>query len=174
MNFVLDPTPPRLFALLSCVPRDWAPEDYVLCGSACMAARGLRDVRDLDLLVRPSLWSQAEELYLPHRDEAKHQAYADRADPDVPIKHGAPAMPSGPRQLICTTLGIDVFTEMPRIARVVDFETTFAASDILYADGRLFNVISLRHALAIKALANRHKDLDDMIAIAQAIAQEEA
>jgi hypothetical protein len=46
---------PNFQALIKKIPADWSREDFILCGSAALAVRGIRDVRDLDILVRPSL-----------------------------------------------------------------------------------------------------------------------
>lgn len=68
--------------------------------------------------------------------------------------------------------GIDIFDSLPRIANVADFDRAFACSDIFEG----YRVLSLRHVLAIKALAmvpNREKDHADMTALAWLIKQEE-
>ncbi len=49
---------PCLDELLDRIPRDWEREHFVLSGSAALAFRGIRDVRDLDIVVSPSLASK--------------------------------------------------------------------------------------------------------------------
>lgn len=49
---------PKLQALIKKIPSNWSREDFILCGSAALAVRGIRDVRDLDILVRPELMAK--------------------------------------------------------------------------------------------------------------------
>lgn len=162
-------TPTKFHTLLELIPGGWPPYAYLLCGSASLAVRGIRDVHDLDLLVHESLWAEAQQAFLPYRDVAKHAAY-DQAAADAGTSE-----PSEPQQsrLICTTLGLDLFSEMPRVASCLDYETAWKAGTVYRHADRAHRVISLRHTLAIKALAYRFKDFDDMKTLAELIAAEE-
>lgn len=112
------------------IPDGWSRDDYVITGSACLAVRGVRDVNDLDLLVRMLLWDATEEL--------------------------------------ARTPQFDFFLNVPRLHYC---DEIFEQADCF--DG--YNIISLRHCLAIKALVprSRPKDVRDILSLATLIAEEE-
>ena len=128
-------TPPNFKRLRGCLPASWSRDDYVITGSACLAVQGIRDVKDLDILIRPVLWPEVEQLgaHFP-KDE------------------------------------IAFFDEVPRLAHL-GADVIFEHADKV--DG--YNIISLRHCLAIKALVtkSRPKDVQDMLLIAKLIAATE-
>lgn len=162
---------PNLYRLLAYIPKTWSSTDYVLCGSAALAFRGYRDVRDLDVLVRPSATIGA-----PPTDMMEEVERLDREGhwPVAPELSEAKlendgALYAGSYRLRRTG-EIDFFDGVPRLAPGVTVHEVFAHSKLF--EGR--RVVSLRHCLAIKALAFRRRDDDDMIALARFISHEAA
>lgn len=165
---------PRFDALIADLPSHWPLDSFVLVGSAALAARGVRDVNDLDVLVlEPQLWLDIERLGKP---------VDIRPNPDPAYQPGARAQQAGepPRARVVqrrrTPAGfIDFLDELPRIAQCITPEMTLADSAQIYVgqDVRPRRIVSLRHCLAIKALAGRPKDIGDMVQLAQLIALEE-
>lgn len=136
----------------------------MLTGSACLAARGVRDVHDLDVLVGYELWSQVHELDLEPLDAPPPQ-------PIIDDETGIAHLPDDyePR-VIRQFVGFDFFTELPRMAKTIDWGLAWKSAQLI--DG--FYVISPRHCLAVKALANRDKDLTDIGTLAAIIMHEES
>jgi hypothetical protein len=156
---------PELARLLDLIPREWPADRFVLCGSAALAVRGVRDVHDLDVMIHPSLWREARALAAEHGEKPTTERYA--TDPD--------ANPAAGR-LVRLACGIDFWDTHPRIARVADFKRSIDCSDLFEIGGRFVHVLGLRHVLAIKALAmvpGREKDLDDMCLLSRLIREEE-
>lgn len=155
----------NLIRLASYLPAEWNPNDFVLCGSASMTIRGLRDVNDLDVLIRPRLWGSVREL---HRRGYWPGEARDTKDPQSN---------DGPRRDLLLTGEIDFFDEMPRIAAGVRREDVFTHAEFhqlaILPSGRTLRFACLRHVLAVKALAFRSKDYDDMVVLAERIRLEE-
>lgn len=145
----------KLRSLLALIPTEWPRDSFILCGSAALAFRGVRDVHDLDILIRPELWPGLSHLRGVEREEAYEQA----------------------GRLLRLDSGVDVFDSHPRIGNVAGFDQTLRAADLFRTcDGMVYNVLSMRHTLAIKALAmvdGREKDLADMRSLAALIGVEE-
>jgi hypothetical protein len=138
----------------------WPRHDFVLVGSAALAARGIRDVNDLDVQICCSLWPEVERL---------HAAGYWPKGPDKAEKDGG-LYEDGPNRRILLTGQIDFFDAMPRISSCTPFEVVFRESEWIGG----FRIVSLRHCLAVKALANRKKDHEDMETLARLIRAEEA
>jgi hypothetical protein len=152
---------PTMQRLLEYIPDDWPKDGYVLCGSAALAVRGVRDVRDLDILVWPQLWPDVEKRYC--------EGYWPKREGTEPAKDGQSN--DGPRRQLIITGWFDFFTEPPRIASGIGAAGVFRNAE--QRPGWPGLVQSLRQVLAIKALACREQDLDDMIRLAHLIAEEE-
>lgn len=154
---------PRYEKLRSYVAAVLQPKDFVLIGSATLAARGIRDVNDLDVLVRPSRWvlvkAKFAEGYWP---AASSDAEVPEYDPDLDAD-------GKPREILRTGQH-DFMMTPPRIVGAVTAADVF--QDAQYFEG--FQVGSPRHCLAIKALAGRKKDHADMTSLAALIALEES
>ncbi len=153
---------PVLHSLLALIPSDWPRDEFVLCGSAALAVRGIRDVHDLDVMIDPALWDETHALVREHGEKEHFERYAV----------GSTTEP----RLVRLGCEIDIWDEHPRIANVADFARTLVCADLFEIQGRAVNVLSLRHTLAIKALAmvpGRSKDLQDMMYLARAIDAEE-
>lgn len=153
---------PVLHRLLALVPGEWPRDSFVLCGSASLAVRGIRDVHDLDLMVRPEIMEETHALVREHGEKGHSERYAVGA--------------GGEPRLVRLECGLDFWTEHPRTANVADFARTLACADLFEVQGRAVNVLSLRHTLAIKALAmrtTRSKDLPDMVWLSRLIEDEE-
>lgn len=131
---------PKLEKLLEAIPAEWSSNDFVLCGSAVLAFEGIRDVNDLDILVRPHLFKKEPE-------ETKTVTYG---------------------RVLSRRDGMDIMTTLPRIGDDAPdpFETA-----VVYRG--VWRVLAPRHVLAIKALAFRKTDLDDMISLAELIKEQE-
>ncbi len=141
---------------------------FMFMGSAALAVRGVRDVNDLDVLIRPKLWGVVDMF-------ARKKYWPTKAIP--PIKHVptiaetlAPGDPEYVGRRLMRTGWMDFADSLPRIAAAVTVDDVFKAAGTF--DG--YQVISLRHCLAIKALANRPKDGPDMKALAELIMREES
>lgn len=150
--------------LLGYIPKEWNPDDYVICGSACLAERGIRDVGDLDIQVRPRLWAEAERLH-----QAGH--FPPGLDSHPVGRVPGPESDFGGRDgRVLFTGRIDFFVNVPRIF-ALGADEVFRRSEL--RRGR--RIISLRHCLAIKALVpiSRRKDVDDMVSLALQIFEEE-
>lgn len=155
----------NLTRLASYLPAHWSPNDFVLCGSAALAVRGVRDVADLDVLIDPKLWPEVRELH--------GRGYW----PGTPRETKDPQSNDGPRRDLLLTGEIDFFDEMPRIAAGVTRQAAFEEAEFrqipVLPAGRMVRVCCLRHVLAVKALAFRPKDHDDMVRCAELIYDEE-
>lgn len=127
------------------IPRSWDREKFVLTGSATLAFRGIRDVRDLDILVHPSLKPELTEIPWTESYFGPGSTVQSMADRDI-----------------------DVFFECPRLG--ISFDEVKNASDHIGG----YYIQSPRHTLAIKALVTppRAKDQADILALAQIIADE--
>lgn len=149
--------------LVSYLPKGWGPDDFVLCGSACLAARGVRDVGDLDVLIRPELWEVVTHLHFNNAFPAGKKVLPFYEDPVYES-----AQLEGRRLLM--TGEIDFFDTMPRITNLGNLDI-FGAATIIGG----YRVVSLRHCMAIKALVpqSRPKDVTDMLLLAELIAEEE-
>jgi len=151
---------PRLVELMGYIPRNWSTTQFILCGSAPLALRGIRDVRDLDVLVTQELYDDAVKLnaegYWPGGEVAV----------DVPEdkKYGRVLLRAG---------SFDFFVELPRVAQCVSFEQIQDQSSLVVVGDRRMRVLSLRHCLAVKALAARASDHRDMMRLAVLIDAEE-
>lgn len=147
--------------LLSYLPKEWDADDYVLCGSACLAERGIRDVGDLDVQIKPKLWPEVLRL---------HEAGHFPEGPDKQVQPGPDSDFGGRDGRALLTSRIDFFVDIPRIF-TLGADEVFAKSEL--RRGR--RIISLRHCLAIKALVpeSRRKDVNDMISLAFQISEEE-
>lgn len=167
---------PRFDALIADLPSHWSAESFVLVGSAALAARGVRDVNDLDVLVlEPQLW-----LDIPRLGEPVDI----RPNNDPAYQPGVRAQQAGgepPRARVVhrrrTASGvIDFLDDLPRIAQCITPEMALEDSALICVgqDVRPRRIVSLRHCLAIKALAGRPKDVDDMMKLAVLIMAEEA
>lgn len=140
---------------------------FVLTGSAVLAARGVRDVNDLDVLIRPELWGTVRDLnakgYWPTkpiespRIGTKGVHIPDTDDPEYGIRD------------LLRTGWMDFGDSLPRIASCVTVDQVFKDASVI--DG--YQIMSLRHCLAIKALANRPKDGTDMQQLAYLITTSE-
>lgn len=133
--------------LLGRLPAHWNPNDYIACGSAILAAMGVREVRDLDVLVRHEFMvGDMKEMALP--------------DPKaLPYDPGTEKLRRSNRMIFALDQKkVDVWTSLPRIGAAFDFDKALKAS---IQFGR-WKVLGPRPVLAIKALANRAGDIDDM------------
>ncbi len=143
--------------LKSFIPKNWDKGDFVITGSACLATRGVRDVNDLDILVRPHLMLEVVDLHA--------KGTFPKLKRELLVEH----IQEYPRAVLRTG-HIDFFESMPRIA-YLGVDEVFDRADS--CDG--YNIISLRHCLAIKALVprSRSKDVIDMVLLAKLIEKEE-
>lgn len=135
---------PRLRKLLTKLPEDWNREDFILCGSASLAFRGIRDVRDLDILVRPQFMDKLQQV---KRDT---DPYADATVIDV---------------------NIDVFTKPPRLDGLT-FDDIRRDADFI--DGYYVQSLRHTLAIKALVPTPREKDKPDMVALAELIAREPA
>lgn len=142
----------KYMELVSYLP-EWPKDSYVLCGSACLAVRGVRDVHDLDvLIIDPDMWKEVEALH--------SEGHFPKATRDI-------SFPALPHRLLRTGQ-IDFFDRVTSLP--LSFSEIVVNSDIY--DGH--NIISLRHCLATKALSTviRDKDIADMPLLCQLISDE--
>lgn len=148
---------PNYDNLRAYIPESFKRTDFVLMGSAALAARGVRDVNDLDLLIRKRLWRPVKRLisegHWPTKEIEPHANPDFKDDPDYVS-----------RELVRTGW-MDFSDSLPRVAQVVTVAEVFEEADIFEG----YRVINLRHCLAIKVLANRPKDTLDMVALAHLI-----
>ena len=177
---------PELFRYLDMLPKEWKRDQFILCGSAGLAFRGVRDIHDLDILILPELWGtvssiQGEQI---HSSEKSYDEESGDDVCDVGVSKVLALQPPTKRypRLMRLDSGIDIFDSMPKVANVCSFFRAKECSDKfedprkLEGDSSPFQVLSLRHILAIKALAmvpNRKKDLKDMRLLTQLIQIEE-
>lgn len=135
---------PRLKNLLEVLPH-WERHEFVLCGSAALAFRGVRDIGDLDVLVHPDLGKKLDRQFLD-RDQYPWSFSSRLREQDI-----------------------DVFWEVPRI------RATFAEVLAVADDFHGYRVMCLRQVLAIKALVpeRRTKDMEDMVKLSKLIAAED-
>ncbi len=166
----------RLVELTSLIPASWPRGDLVLVGSACLAVRGFRPVRDVDVLVRPESWSMVEAaLVKPGSDWEQHPGGELHADTrsELPYDHMPDNHkdPPGRRfvRLDARAGYIDLFDGMPRLWQSLSFGAVLADA----TEWRGFRVVSLRHCLAVKALADRSVDYADMRELCRLIEAEE-
>lgn len=116
----MNPTP-NLDTLLRRLP--WSPWSVILCGSAPLAFRGVRDVGDLDVLLDEATW-------------------ADLRIQDLRTEYG---------RRIYRIPGIDAFDRLPRLGYT--FDQVIDRADHYYVDGTKWHVLPIRDMIAIKALA---------------------
>lgn len=156
---------PSLHALVKMLtPLGWSTSDFVLCGSACLAVRGVRDVNDLDVFVRRQEMIHDVKSLGPHIPIEDHTPlYFHVTDGHNFIQVGV--------EVEGRQTHIDVFSKMPFLPvtfdQVWDGADSFSFKD---AESCILDVrvMSLRHCLAVKALARRtttasvRKDMRDM------------
>lgn len=147
------------------LPKEWDRSKFVLCGSAAMAVRGIRDVHDLDVLVLPELMPAVKEAFpeTKRRDEDPG-LYPNEGDCAIivnGIEHveGTPReIPQGmPRVELWRAEGFDFFDALLR---------PVATNRQVFQEAGEWNgylVMSLRHCLAVKALGYREKDKADIV-----------
>lgn len=155
---------PRYDELRRLLPGTWPRASFVLCGSAALAARGVRDVNDLDVLIKPDMCDAVRAHFASigaaprfendYGDSTTRAFFAQYiiGEPDA-------LFPSGRK--------IDFFSVMPLVSPKKS-EAVFAEASTF--DG--YQVVSLRHCLAVKALANRAHDTADMVTLALLIDQD--
>lgn len=156
----LDKTP-VLKSFLQQIPKEWGVNDFVLCGSAGLAFRGVRDVHDLDVLVRPALFDSVHKI---PGIQIQLLEYTEQGE----------AKPN-PQRLVRLDTGFDIFDRPPR--DTFDFERALECADSFSDGEREYKVLCLRHILAVKTLAMavpiRTKDWKDMAILAELIEDEE-
>lgn len=135
---------PRLRKLLAKLPEDWDREDFILCGSAALAFRGVRDVRDLDVMVRPKLLDKLEHV------RRSKGLYADAVLVDA---------------------NVDVFAKPPRLDNLT-FDDIRRDADFI--DGYYVQSLRHTLAIKALVPTPREKDKPDMVALAELIAREPA
>tara|TARA_R100000656_G_scaffold104176_1_gene75998 strand:- start:39910 stop:40605 length:696 start_codon:yes stop_codon:yes gene_type:complete len=159
---------PLFEELVARIPAGWSEDDFVICGSAALAVRGVRDVHDLDILVR------TEEMVEDVDDLLrKGELTPFVVDNDADLSMYAES--SIERRKLVLTQEMDVFDSMPRVTGLT-FEHVHTQSDkFRMKDGRVFRIVSPRHCLAVKTLIPilRPKDLVDMERLARIIAAED-
>lgn len=162
---------PELTKFLSLLPAHWPTDKFILCGSAGLAFRKIRDVHDLDVFILPELWETASEIsgeIVPSNME-----YGSLLEEDPPLPHRKSDVKSG---LLRLDTGLDIFDKLPTKADIASFERALECADRLYHLGKYYRVLCLRHILAIKALAmvpDREKDFEDMKLLSALIENEE-
>lgn len=164
-------TTPKLLSLLALIPDSWPRDQFVLCGSAGLAFRGLRDVNDLDILILPALWETLSSI--PGEPKEKSEVEEAYTEPD----DGSVAKARS--KLVRLSTDLDIFDALPCISNVTSFSRAQECADKFPSpikDYDEFQVLCLRHILAVKALAmvpKREKDFKDMMLLTEAIAREE-
>lgn len=162
---------PELTMLLSLLPAHWPTDKFILCGSAGLAFRKIRDVHDLDVFILPELWETMNEIsgeIMPSSME-----YGSLLEEDPPLPPHKSDVKSG---LLRLDTGLDIFDKLPTKANVASFERALECADQFCHLGKYYRVLSLRHILAIKALAmvpDREKDFEDMKLLSTLIENEE-
>jgi hypothetical protein len=134
---------PRLRKLLSEIPSNWDREDFVICGSATLAFRGIRDVHDLDILVRPELL-ESMRGDLTHRDGSYASSYGDNGL-------------------------IDIFSKPPRLGSVTFDDVKNEADQF---EGFYVQSARHTLAIKALVPILRDKDRPDMVELAKIIAQQ--
>ena len=158
-------TTENLERLVHQLPTEWSYPDFILCGSAALAIRGVRDVHDLDVFIHPGSWDSAGLDRIPGIViSTTAEEYNATGDSEV-----------SNQKLVRLDTGFDFFNALPRAT--CSFETAFECADDFKVEGRCIKVLCLRHVLAVKAIAMtvpmREKDWDDMAKLAALIEKEE-
>lgn len=158
-------TTENLERLVRQLPTEWGYSDFILCGSAALAIRGVRDVHDLDVFIRPGIWDSAGLDRIPGIViSTSAEEYSATGDSEV-----------SNQKLVRLDTGFDFFNALPRAT--CSFDRAFECADDFKVEGRSIKVLCLRHVLAVKATAMtvpmRGKDWDDMSKLAALIEKEE-
>jgi hypothetical protein len=132
----------NLIRLLSSLPASFLnhPDQFVVCGSGPMAVRGMRDVRDLDLLVSADLFSLAPSFGF---GTAGVEFYAEQneSDGDVSARRLL--------QRIDETGKIDLFLTTPKLGHTLE-EQVERGVDWYPRIGAMLQFQNLPDVLAIK------------------------
>lgn len=177
------------FRYLEVLPQ-WDPRTYLLCGSACLGACGVRDVGDLDVLLREDAADAlvkggvlAEKLPpepQPDADDEKrgwsrelreHVDDYDDGSARRRFRFAEEWEPERPTRFTFAwhpyTRKCDFFVEPLRVR--VDFDELWLQGYDFTHEGRVHRVQSFAHTMAIKALVKpkpRSKDVADIISLA--------
>lgn len=164
---MIEKSPTPLFQqLVHELPESWSLDEYVLVGSATLAARGARDVHDLDVLVSGKLWPYVKKHHWPSAERVANNVcrtagcsyfdVRDNTNKDNPVDEYV-------GEKLHRTPLIDFLTAVPRI--YARFEDVLQDSEIFEVPGRTgflgafrtppmrrVRVMSVRHCIAVKAL----------------------
>lgn len=167
----MTPKHPRLEALLNRIPDTWEAQDFILCGSACLALAGIRDVGDLDVMVRPALFDEAVALGSGYWDapldfpakSKSNQSLGERAAEYRAAIQQATGQDLG--RLECFQ-HYDFFTTHPPETIGITWELSRKHASLEDIGRRKVQVLHPRHVLAIKACAMRKNYDNDFQALA--------
>lgn len=133
----------------------------VLCGSAFLAWRGVRDVEDLDVLIPPPLHKLAPDgRCISDPVLSRVISFTETRPPKKEQPRLGIYDPQGRVLVQCE--GYDFFDSQPRLSGFLTYDNTLKNAMPMKHGGKMFWVMHPSHCIAVKAMVLRPKDRIDI------------